>query len=342
MPYQGWKLHVSATVLAARQVLKRVLPVLLDEDAAFKVAGALQMLVRLNSGLEGYSQIGKFITIYPNSDKQAVRLAKALHKATEGLPGPAIPSDRPLQPDSLVHYRYGAFVHMSVSNQLGGTHLAIRTPRGEMVRDERKAVYGAPDWVSDPFLAAGIATPLPEPSPLVAGRYLIISTLSMTARGAVHAAVDVIGRRRCVLKRAYKHAAMGFDGTDAWDRMRNEAAMLARLSPDPRFPELFEVVDDKGELFLAMEDIDGETLAQHVSTLSKEGRHLSTRQVIAWGLELAAMLRTIHEKGIAYRDLKSSNVILARGAIDFMTKDDSSASPHRRTNEAKPNYRPSS
>lgn len=321
LPQQGWKLHISATVLAARQVLKRALPVLLAEDASFKVAGTLQMLARLNSGVEGLSQIGKFVTIYPNSDRQAVRLAKALHRATDGLPGPSVPSDRPLQPGSLVHYRYGAFVHMSIPNHLGGSFPGVRTPRGEMVRDERKPVYGAPEWATDPFISGGISVPPAEPNPLVAGRYLVISTLSMTARGTVHAAIDLLERRRCVLKRAYKHAAMGFDGTDAWDRLRNEASVLERLSPDHRFPQLFEVFEDGGELFLAMEDIDGETLDRHIGSLSKRGCHLTGSQVVAWGVELAEMLRTIHGKGLAYRDLKSSNIIVAPGGtlrlIDF-------------------------
>ncbi|MGI8553296.1 MAG: protein kinase domain-containing protein [Dehalococcoidia bacterium] len=108
-PDQGWKLHVSATPLSALDVLEQTLPILLDEGVRFKVVGTRQGLLNLNTGIFGPAQIGKFITIYPSSDAQAVRLAAALDAATGGLRGPRVPSDRPFPPGSLVHYRYGAF-----------------------------------------------------------------------------------------------------------------------------------------------------------------------------------------------------------------------------------------
>ena len=41
---QGWKLHVSAGIVSAEQVLERALPVLFAENADFKVAASLQRL----------------------------------------------------------------------------------------------------------------------------------------------------------------------------------------------------------------------------------------------------------------------------------------------------------
>ncbi len=76
-PEQGWKLHVSAGEPFAEEVLRRALPILLGEDAPFKVAATRERLSRLNDGRAGLSQIGKFITVYPNNDAQAVRLATA-------------------------------------------------------------------------------------------------------------------------------------------------------------------------------------------------------------------------------------------------------------------------
>src|SRR3712207_5512477 len=63
---QGWKLHLSASVVSALPLVERALPLLRSEEASFKVAASLQRLHALNVGLGGYSQIGKFITIYPN------------------------------------------------------------------------------------------------------------------------------------------------------------------------------------------------------------------------------------------------------------------------------------
>ena len=102
LPAQGWKLHVSATLSSALDVLTQALPVLVAARVPFKVAKTLETLASLNYGVAGSSQIGKFITVYPRDDEQAVDLAVRLDQATAGLTGPAVPSDRPLHPGSRV------------------------------------------------------------------------------------------------------------------------------------------------------------------------------------------------------------------------------------------------
>ncbi|MBI4492790.1 MAG: hypothetical protein HY690_08375 [Chloroflexi bacterium] len=309
-PQQGWKLHLSAALPAATEVLRRALPVLLAEDASFKVAVSLQAIERLNDGAHGLSQVGKFLTVYPNDDAQAVRLAVALDTATRGLPGPAIPSDHPLNPGSLVYYRYGSFGERHLQTPSGYLVPALSTPDGTLVPDQRLPVYRAPAWAVDPFSAAGVAVEAVA-NPLVGRRYLIVSTLHRSPRGAVHLAADLAGRRRCVLKRASRHAQVQRDGRDARDRLRYEAEVLARLVPDPRFPAVYGLVEQEGDLFLALEDVEGETLAAHVGRLADQGRHASSQQVVAWGRELAALLGTVHAQGLVYRDLKPPNVIVA-------------------------------
>jgi hypothetical protein len=109
-PAQGWKLHVSATPASAAAVLERSLPVLLAGGAGFKFARTPEHVAQVNARHTPRGHSGKFLTVYPRTDEEAVRLAAALHEATAGLPGPRVLSDRPYAPDSLVHYRYGAFI----------------------------------------------------------------------------------------------------------------------------------------------------------------------------------------------------------------------------------------
>lgn len=324
-PEQGWKLHVAANGATARPVLRRALPILLAEEVSFKVAASLRDLGFLNEGDGGISQIGKFITVYPADDTQAVRLAVTLDGATRGLRGPSIPSDRPLTPTSLVHYRYGGFGDRHLQTPLGEILPALVTPGGELVPDRRLPRYQAPEWALDPFVAAGVAEELPE-EPVAAaapigGRYLVVSTLHKTPRGAVQLAVDLIERRRCVLKSARRDTAVEADGRDTCDRLRFEAEVLRRLAPDPRFPAAFALVEEERDLYLVMEDIAGETLEQHVGGLIGQGRALPGPRIIAWGRELALALATVHDRGFIYRDLKSASVIVGTDGrlrvIDF-------------------------
>lgn len=320
-PEQGWKLHVSASVLSARAVFHRVLPLLFAESVNFKVVSSLDLLHELNSGAGGLSQIGKFITVYPADDAQAVRLAEALDNATRGFRGPAVPSDLCLKPGSLVFYRYGRFDHLRFRTPLGSLVPAIKTPAGESVPDQRSNTYYAPEWVNDPFVAAGIARPQPARSPLVAQRFLITATEFVSPRGAIHLAMDVEDPRICILKEANRDACLGFDGRDARDRLRQEAAVLAQLSHHDRFPAPYALVEDQGSVFLAMEEVQGETLEEHVYKLALQGRFIPVDQLLDYGRQLAEALRVVHENGIIYRDLKPPNVIVSRDRflrlIDF-------------------------
>src|ERR1051325_6197137 len=56
--HQCWKLHVSATVLTASDVLRRVADVLQLSEARYKAPASLQTLHQINSSLAyGYSQV---------------------------------------------------------------------------------------------------------------------------------------------------------------------------------------------------------------------------------------------------------------------------------------------
>jgi hypothetical protein len=310
VPEQGWKLHVSATVPVAEETLRRALPVLLAEPLTFKVAATHEALGVLNSGIGTLSQVGKFITVYPRDDAQAVLLSVALDEATRGLRGPAIPSDRPLRTGSAVHYRYGGFGGLTVQLRNGEIVPALRTPSGDLVPDVRRTIYQPPDWAADPFLAAGVAGERPAPLPLIGGRYLVMAPLHRSARGSVYLAVDLDRPRRCVLKQATADSMIGRGGQDARDRLRHEAAVLRRLGPDPRFPAVYDLIEQGNDLYVAMEDVAGETLEEYVLRLARRGCTLPGAQVVAWGRELAAMLGTIHAAGLVYRDLKSTNVIV--------------------------------
>lgn len=296
-PQRGWKLHVSATPWNAGDVLRRCVPVLADERATFKVAASPRRVAELNQGVAGARQAGKFVTVYPSDPERAVRVARKLDEATAGMRGPRVLSDRALSPASLVHYRFGDFV----------LHADDDAPAGG----------GAPP--EDPFVTAGIA---PEPRVrLIAGRYLLTANLHRSVRGAIHLAVDAKEGKTCVLKRAWRDAALMPDGTDARDRLRDEAEILKGFSGDPRFPAVEDVVEDELDLFLVMEHLDGRTFAQVVHELHEGGTPPDQGAIAQWGIELARALERIHAAGLVHRDLNPVNVIVTDGGrvclIDF-------------------------
>jgi tRNA A-37 threonylcarbamoyl transferase component Bud32 len=319
VPSQGWKLHLSATVVSAGAVLDRALPVLLSDTASFKLARSLGDLQSLNEGRSGYSQVGKFITVYPASDAQAVRLAAALDERLAGIPHPDIPSDRPLKPGSVVHYRYGSFGEQAVRVLMGQVLPALQTPAGALVADRRTVPYRPPDWVADPFVASGLASQLPERPRLLAERYLIVHTLDESARGSIHLGADIVSGRRCLLKRAARDAQVDETGRGATDRLRHEAELLRRFAGELCVPDVLTLVEDGDEVYLAMQDVEGETLSDYVQRLAGGGRLLTSEEVVGYGLQLTSLLNALHERGVVHRDVKSENVVIGTDSRLWLT-----------------------
>src|SRR5918996_5109467 len=84
---EGWKLHVSATPSTAHAVVSAVLSVL-ERRVPFKVMRDSLRLGQLNEGSYGITQVGKFITIYPESDDEATLVAERIAALTKGCRGP--------------------------------------------------------------------------------------------------------------------------------------------------------------------------------------------------------------------------------------------------------------
>lgn len=309
LPKQGWKLHISATLLSAPVVLKRCLPCLLRKEVHFKIVPNIFKLDKLNQGKFGLPQMGKFITVYPKSDGHALRLAELLHKATRGLKGPLILSDRPFRKDSLVHYRYGSFTEEAA---------------GKKIKDERLIYFNPPDWVTDPFIKNKSADFQKSKSNLFGGRFLILSCLYQGAGGGVYRALDLGLKkpRQVILKEARKHAVEDLLGRDARKRLRHEALILKKLSDLKSVPTFYKLFQLDGNLYLAREYFAGKSLEHIMADQFKKKKFIPESEIKEFGIKLCEAIEPIHLRGIILRDLKPFHIIISsKGVriIDFET-----------------------
>ena len=142
----------------------------------------LLILIRLNNGNGGLSQIGKFITIYPFDEDHTIKLADSLDRLTKDLSGPLIPYERCIRPSSCIYYRYGSFTNLSLQTNIGATVPAIRDPEGRYHPDKRDTLE-LPSWVSDPFVRNGFKPSLKRIDKILFGRYLRVKQIDRSPRG---------------------------------------------------------------------------------------------------------------------------------------------------------------
>jgi serine/threonine-protein kinase len=88
------------------------------------------------------------------------------------------------------------------------------------------------------------------------------------------------------------------------ERFRDEARTASALN-HPNICTIYEVGEEDGELFIAMEFVEGRPLAEF---LRENGMAVET--VLRYGRQICAALEHAHEHGIVHRDLKPVNVVV--------------------------------
>jgi serine/threonine protein kinase len=133
------------------------------------------------------------------------------------------------------------------------------------------------------------------------GRYRIIKELGKGNMGVVYQAHDPQIDRMVALKvlRADRVASEDFVA-----RFLKEARAIGRLS-HPRIVTVYDVGEDHGSIYIAMEYLKGEPLNE---ILQKGG--LSLEQAVDIVIQVAQALDYAHKEGIVHRDIKPSNIIL--------------------------------
>ncbi|QFG27315.1 protein kinase/lanthionine synthetase C family protein [Actinomadura sp. WMMB 499] len=309
-------MHVSATPASAPEVLARALPVLLAGEArsAFKFAATVDFVAALNARNTSRGHSGKFMTIYPESDTEAVRIARELHEATQGLAGPRVLSDRPYAPGSLVHYRYGAFVEERRLTNDGFYTWTILDPDGKPVEDQRTGKYTPPSWVTSPFPDNGMngTRRSREAGAIMLGEHFAVrEAIRHTNKGGVYRAVDRRTGDPVVIKEGRPHVAADMDGRDTRDRLRAEARALERLAGTGLAPRLVALFPQGGHLFLAQEMIEGGPLREWAADRIVEtgwGGHLPAATDMA--RRLVELMSDVHAAGLLVRDFNPNNIMV--------------------------------
>ncbi len=310
-PLQGWKLHLSAIVTEACDLFEKIAPFLISEDVQFKAPKTLDELLKINCGLEyGYSQVGKFITVYPATSDCAVRLARELHELTSGFASIAVPFDEQYLPDSSVFYRYGAFVTIELTDETGEKISAVKTPSGKFVPDNR--LEAIPEWISNPFQTNGENVGNSFKHTPLESTYKVFRAITQRGKGGTYQAIDFSRDEPCfcIVKEGRQHGEIGWDGQGGRHLVKNEFVVLTALEKNNSdAPRVFASFEIDRNYYLVMEYVEGKSL---FTLMKLRRRRFPIRQVVEFAVGIAGVIGKIHQAGWVWNDCKPANLIVMR------------------------------
>ena len=316
LPPQGWKIHVSACLDNAQDILNDVWDYCVPRRISFKFLPSADNVLVANAKYAQRGSSGKFVTIYPDDEARLEAVLNELGALLEGRQGPYILSDLRWGAGPL-YVRYGGFAYRTCVSPDGETVPAIEDASGRLVPDVRGPTFRPPDWVKlpaflEPHLAVRAGTTVADLP------YRIEGALHFSNGGGLYHGHDERTGQRVVLKEARPYAGLTADGADAVTRQSREREALERLSGLDCVPALLDHFVLGEHHFLVEEFVEGQTLnslfIDRYPLVKPRVDDADTSRYTSWALDMLERVEravdAVHDRGLIIGDLHSDNMLV--------------------------------
>jgi serine/threonine protein kinase len=320
LPTEGWKIHISSSVSNAEDILKAVVPIFAKGSVSFKFALDRRILAMMNGKGWARQGAGKFITVYPLDEEHFKTLIEEVYQVTKQFEGLYILSDKRYKDSKIVFYRYGGirpFAYLDVTGRKVSM-LEAADGSGRKIQDVRRPYFFVPEWAKDPFAEVPADAPeqaVPEQITLKDGRYLVKHPLGFSNSGGVYVAEDTTTGQEVVIKEARPYLSTTENSISLLEK---EYRILSKIAHTGMVPKPLDFFHDWEHSFLVLELLTGTSLSSfsarhnlnHLTHPTIDDTLEFYRKFKTIFLQLAEILKVIHEHNIVVTDFSPNNVVI--------------------------------
>jgi serine/threonine protein kinase len=295
VPSQGWKIHVSCTMMNFTEILSIVFAVASEYKVTLKYIKDTKMLKRYLSADTPPDDMGKFITLYPHNDHEFIDLLNVLYERLNNFDGPYILSDRRYLNCKVLYYRYGALTRNDG---------LLESPNGELFIDD-KSYFNIPTFVASPSIPELDS----EKTTTLGIKYDVSSIIHYSSAGNVYTANDKNGLNY-ILKEG-RAFVIGSLNEYRIDNLSRESNIIKKLNAC-KFSYLStpDLVDEFNELenrYIVETKLTGIKLEQLSAGINKPKSYAQIKNLF---LRIIYALNELHDAGIVLRDVSPANILI--------------------------------
>lgn len=312
LPSQGWKIHISAILENADEILDIVSSILITKEVNFKVLLNVETLKITSQKPFSRVSYGKFITIYPKNLNEFKQIISLLYEKLKGFEGPYILSDKRYRDCKVIYYRYGGFLPNPEYDNEGNSKFFIKDGYGRKIEDARVPFFKLPPGIEDVF-------PDDENNSKsnLTEKYKIIKAIRFTNAGGTYLGECKKTKKMVIIKEARPHTVLIGDGKDAISIRKEEVMRLKYFELTGYTPKVLDYFYDWEHFFVIVEYIAGETLDEFViinNPIYRMGTGLQVEsyleKVVKIFIDLSNFINILHKDKYILGDFSLDNFII--------------------------------